>query len=289
MAQHNTHRAAGRAVSPIRRGLAVTSAGGAAVLGTLMLSSMGTAQAAPTPAAPVAPAAHVAPQAPAVKTEATKPSLASTSLPSGRTLLQGSTGSTVKVLQAKLNDQGAKLAVDGIFGPRTDNAVRTYQQDQGLDLVDGIVGPETRGSLNDGSSSTGGSSDSAPAAGGTSAGSTARSAQSSSTGSVLSVARDQIGTPYVWAGSNPGGFDCSGFTQYVYKQALGIDLPHSSSAQAAGGRSISQSEAKPGDLVVWPGHIGIYAGNGQVIDAGTSPHAVTERGMWGSPSFVTYR
>lgn len=82
--------------------------------------------------------------------------------------------------------------------------------------------------------------------------------------------------PYVFGGSSPSGFDCSGLTSYVYRQ-VGISLPHSSAAQANYGVAVSKANLKPGDLVFFRGysgsgivHVGIYIGNGQMIHAPSS-------------------
>lgn len=84
--------------------------------------------------------------------------------------------------------------------------------------------------------------------------------------SIVSIARQYVGTPYVSGGASPAGFDCSGFTQYVYAQ-VGISLPRTSGGQGGAGRVVSASEAVPGDLIWAPGHVGIYTGNGQHIAA----------------------
>ncbi|OKL47372.1 C40 family peptidase [Boudabousia marimammalium] len=94
-------------------------------------------------------------------------------------------------------------------------------------------------------------------------------------GSVAAIAQQYIGVPYRWGGTTPGGgFDCSGFTAYVYRQ-VGINLPHQSTAQMRMGRRVSAAEARPGDLIWHPGHVGIYLGNGQMIHAPRPGKSVT--------------
>ncbi|HLS02437.1 MAG TPA: C40 family peptidase [Beutenbergiaceae bacterium] len=95
----------------------------------------------------------------------------------------------------------------------------------------------------------------------------ASSAPATATGSaIVAEARKYVGTPYVHGGASPGGFDCSGFTSYVFGK-FGVSLPRSSGAQRGAGRVVSAAEARPGDLVWWPGHVGIYTGNGNHIAA----------------------
>jgi cell wall-associated NlpC family hydrolase len=96
---------------------------------------------------------------------------------------------------------------------------------------------------------------------------------------VIAYARSQIGKAYVTGGEGPGGFDCSGFTKRAYARA-GLALPHSSGAQAARARFISRSAARPGDLVVGPGHVGIYMGRGMMIDAGNHRTGVVYRKLY---------
>ena len=83
---------------------------------------------------------------------------------------------------------------------------------------------------------------------------------------VVETARQFLGVPYVWGGTTPAGFDCSGLVQYVYG-LHGVSLPRTDAAQKAAGTVIDPDQAQPGDLVWHPGHIGIYAGNGMVIHA----------------------
>ncbi len=82
---------------------------------------------------------------------------------------------------------------------------------------------------------------------------------------IVSAAYSQLGVPYVWGGSSPGkGLDCSGLVQYCHAVA-GISLPHYSESQYAGGKKVTTPQ--PGDICWKPGHVGIYIGNGQMIEA----------------------
>ena len=103
---------------------------------------------------------------------------------------------------------------------------------------------------------------------------------------IVDTARQYVGTPYVWGGSTPAGFDCSGFTSYVFAQ-VGIDLPRNSGAQRGAGQIVSASEARPGDLVWWPGHIGIYTGDGNHIAARNPSTALHEGPIHrANPTFI---
>ena len=103
-----------------------------------------------------------------------------------------------------------------------------------------------------------------------------RSSSTTLAGSVLSKAAQYLHTPYVWGGTSPRGFDCSGFVQYVYRQ-YGYTLPRTAADQAGVGKKVSRSELKPGDLVYFASggeinHIGIYVGNGKFIHS-SSPRS----------------
>lgn len=110
---------------------------------------------------------------------------------------------------------------------------------------------------------------------------------SATASSIIATARSLLGSPYVWGGTSPSGFDCSGFTQYVYG-LNGIGLSRDAASQAGSGYQISESEAQAGDLVIWSGHVAIYEGNGYVIEASNPSVGVTEHVFdtsWGSGSY----
>ena len=87
-------------------------------------------------------------------------------------------------------------------------------------------------------------------------------------GGVVGIAMQYLGVPYVWGGASPSGFDCSGFSMYVFAQ-VGVSLPHHAASQYGMGSPVSRDQLAPGDLVFFNGlsHMGIYIGGGQFIHA----------------------
>ena len=94
---------------------------------------------------------------------------------------------------------------------------------------------------------------------------------------VLAYAMQFVGYPYVYGGSSTSGFDCSGFTQYVYKH-FGVTLNRTAAAQSSNGTAVSRSNLQPGDLVMFGSpinHVGIYAGGGRIVHAANPSRGVT--------------
>lgn len=107
-------------------------------------------------------------------------------------------------------------------------------------------------------------------------------ATTGSTGQAIAdFAVQFVGYPYVWAGNTPSGFDCSGFTQYVVLNTVGIDIGHSTEGQMAYGSSVGWGEWAPGDLIYFAGtykagisHAAVYIGGGQIVHAGSESTGV---------------
>jgi cell wall-associated NlpC family hydrolase len=115
-------------------------------------------------------------------------------------------------------------------------------------------------------------------------------------GKVIGYARAQIGKPYLWGGTGPDAFDCSGLVMMAYR-AAGITIPRTSQLQWAFGKQIPPSQVQPGDLVFFadsdgtitsPGHVGIVVGTGLMIDAPTAGMDVQVQRVTGLPGLVGY-
>jgi cell wall-associated NlpC family hydrolase len=99
-------------------------------------------------------------------------------------------------------------------------------------------------------------------------------------GAIIATAQKYMGTPYVWGGETPDGWDCSGFTRYVMKQN-GISLPRTAAEQFAVGTAVDKANLKSGDMIFFttykPGasHVGFYMGDGKFIHASSAAKQVT--------------
>ena len=109
-------------------------------------------------------------------------------------------------------------------------------------------------------------------------------AQKANASNLVDMALSLEGSPYAYGGTTPRGFDCSGFTKYCFKNALGIDLPRTAAGQASLGESVSMDELEPGDLLFWGSgsgiyHVGIYVGDDTYIHAARSGKGVRVQTM----------
>ena len=168
----------------------------------------------------------------------------------------GDQGSDVAEIQGQLASLGYDVAADGDFGPATAEAVKAFQISRGLD-ADGLVGPSTYSAL---------LGKSMPEV---SRGSSALGRR------IVASSMQYLGVPYVFGGTTPNGFDCSGYVRYVFANA-GIYLPRTADAQYECGYPVSTAELVPGDLVFFStyeagaSHVGIYLGDGNFINASSS-------------------
>jgi cell wall-associated NlpC family hydrolase len=86
----------------------------------------------------------------------------------------------------------------------------------------------------------------------------------------------KIGTPYLWGAAGPNAFDCSGLVMWAFQQ-IGVSLPRTSAAQSQVGTAVSKSDLRPGDLVFFytpVSHVGIYVGDGKILNASTAGEPV---------------
>ncbi|NPV71308.1 MAG: glycoside hydrolase [Firmicutes bacterium] len=183
--------------------------------------------------------------------------------PAAGVIKQGSSGPAVVTLQRLLSEKGYYSGrADGVFGPGTKASVLAFQRDAGL-RADGIAGPATLQALRKAEPS--------------------RAARSGAPGLVerfVEVARQFLGTRYVWGGTTPRGFDCSGFVYHVLN-AAGIRISRSIVEQFATGAPVPRSALQAGDLVFFstykpgPSHVGIYLGDGTFIHASSARKKVS--------------
>lgn len=183
---------------------------------------------------------------------------------------RGDDGEEVLAIQKRLVELNYSIGtIDGEFGPATEKAIKAFQSAQGLE-VDGIVGSATYKALMN--------KEMPP------------NRSQNVVRNILRAAYSVIGTPYVFGGTSPYGFDCSGFTQYAFARA-GVHLPRMTDEQFYYGKRVSMSQLRAGDLIFYttyePGasHVGIYVGNGNFIHAGCSTGVTVSSaftGYWGA-------
>ena len=168
----------------------------------------------------------------------------------------GDQGAEIAELQGRLVTLGYDLIADGAFGPAMADAIKEFQKSQGM-KVDGMIGPATYSAL------------------------LGREMPEINRGMnyiarrIITNAMDYLGVPYVFGGTSPYGFDCSGYVQYVFANA-GISLPRTADVQYEVGLPISTTELVAGDLVFFStytygaSHVGIYLGDNNFIHASSS-------------------
>src|SRR5699024_869896 len=274
---NHTHRRSVRAVTPAGRagragaGAAMAAAmlfGGASAATAETQADAPQADAAPSLIAPVAAPAVGIPAAEAA-TEDAEPALAPVA--GAISIEVGPTEEEIAAAEAAEREAAERAAEREA---EEQEQQEQQQADQGTETRqddDSSSRSEERSSRDDDSSSQESSSEESSSSSSSSSEeqeqSSAPAPSAAKGSSILATARSGIGTPYVYGGTSTSGWDCSGFVQWVYAQH-GINLPRGAAGQAAAGTVIPRSEAKPGDLVYKPGHIGIYAGGNQFVDAG---------------------
>ena len=209
----------------------------------------------------------------------------------GYYIKKGQKGDHVQEVQQALIDAGfscGSCGADGIFGSATREAVKAFQASRGL-AADGVVGPATWAALFQDSTPTPKPSPTPPPSSGNTVGD-----------QIVSLAREYLGWSYSkeLRGQTINGVsytDCSWFVWKVY-QRVGISIGSSSQSQynrckENGWDFTNKSALRPGDLVFWKygssiGHVGIYIGNGQIIDASSSENRVLIRNLWEGKGFT---
>lgn len=159
--------------------------------------------------------------------------------------------------------------IDEEGGEYDDSEDGSYDEsdESGNDGVENEANNSNDGYENDNNEESGEESDGSQKESSSSSGS---SYSGGSGSSVVDYATQFVGNPYVWGGTSlTNGADCSGFVQSVYNN-FGVSLPRTSYEQQNAGREVSYSEAQPGDLICYGGHVAIYMGNGKIVHASNS-------------------
>jgi peptidoglycan hydrolase-like protein with peptidoglycan-binding domain len=211
----------------------------------------------------------------------------------GNALAIGAKGETVQRVQERLKALGYTRKVTGYFGSDTDAAVKNFQSTNKL-KVDGKVGAQTMNTLMSDSakkykkpSSSGGGSSDNGGGGGSSA-----NISGANVDSFISVAESKIGSKYVRGAKGPNSFDCSGFVYWCLNQ-VGVNQSYMTSGSWAKSSKYTKidnmGDMQRGDIIVFKGHVAIYAGSGVMIDASSSNGKVVKRGStgsWSQRSFI---
>ncbi len=194
------------------------------------------------------------------------------------TVSEGTEGPDVESIQERLSKLGYPATVDGSFGPTTTKAVRYFQRMNGL-TDDGNVGNDTREALYSKNAEpsleyTQSKKDSASNSDNSGSGGESGSVQSipGDAEAFVQSALSLLGKKYVWGGKGPNVFDCSGFVYYALKiSGNGIDYMTSAGWHNSGYQKIgSMQDLKRGDVIDYRGHVGIYLGDGKMVDASSS-------------------
>lgn len=181
----------------------------------------------------------------------------------------------------KIEEEEKKAAEEAARKAAEEAAKKAAEASKKSSSTSGSNTAASSGSSTSSKNNTSGSSSSAATSkdnGSSSSGSSGSSGSSVSynpTGqSVVNYACQFVGNPYVWGGTSlTNGADCSGFIMSIYAK-FGVSLPHSSGAMAGCGRGVSYSEAMPGDIICYAGHVAIYMGGGQIVHASNAKDGI---------------
>jgi cell wall-associated NlpC family hydrolase len=224
------------------------------------------------------------------------------------TVSKGADGPDVESIQQRLAELGYPATADGVFGPSTTKAVEYFQRMNGL-ADDGNVGSDTREALyskdaepsleyvkkaSTGSKKSSGNADSS-SLGKSNSGSDsnvsapAPAANPGDREAFVQAALSQLGKKYVWGGKGPNVFDCSGFVYYALKiSGNGINYMTSAGWHNSGYTKIEKMEdLQRGDIIDYKGHVGIYLGDGTMVDASSSEGKVRISGNIFNSSYWT--